>query len=65
VQVRWETKGTKSRAGRRPIPLPDELIQRVIDPMLQEAADKIGVLLWGLPAVASDEGLETADWDGK
>ncbi|MFF2951805.1 tyrosine-type recombinase/integrase [Kitasatospora sp. NPDC057965] len=26
VQVRRETKDTKSRAGRRPIPLPDELI---------------------------------------
>ncbi|MFJ9695912.1 tyrosine-type recombinase/integrase [Kitasatospora sp. NPDC101183] len=27
VQIRRETKDTKSRAGRRPIPLPDELIK--------------------------------------
>ncbi|MFJ3787646.1 tyrosine-type recombinase/integrase [Kitasatospora sp. NPDC090091] len=156
MQTRRETKGTKSRAGRRPIPLPDELIklfrkhreeqareradarqlwtdkdyvfasptgeplnpntdyhewkdilgaagvrearlhdarhtagtvlllpkvperivmaimgwsstsmakryQHVTDPMLQEVAEKIGGLLWGLPAGAAGGGPETAD----
>ncbi|WP_405018016.1 site-specific integrase [Kitasatospora sp. NBC_00070] len=35
--------------------------QHVADPMLQETAEKIAVLLWGLPDGAPAETLETAD----